>query len=121
MAQNDEILSRWTGHDLFDINGEKIGTVEDVHYGDATGDLKWLVVDAGFLGLKKVFVPVVEVKRFEEKLTVPYTKDKVKSQPKIANEMVPSETEKSSICLYSGLDYAPTSTGPQEDCVEGKD
>jgi len=35
----DSISTEWTGHDLLDINGEKIGTVEDVRFGDATGGL----------------------------------------------------------------------------------
>jgi sporulation protein YlmC with PRC-barrel domain len=121
MAQNDEFKSEWTGHDLFDLDGEKIGTIEDVRYGDASGDLKWLVVQTGFLGLKKVFVPVVEVKRSGDRLSVPYTKEEVREAPKVADDIFPTENEKAGICKYYGLDYVPATTGPQEDCVDTGD
>lgn len=33
----EEISAQWTRHDLLDVNSERIGTVEDVRFGDATG------------------------------------------------------------------------------------
>ncbi len=63
MAENHEIETEWTGHDLFDEKGDKIGTIEDVRYGDMTLGLKWLVVESGLFGTKKLFVPAGEVRR----------------------------------------------------------
>ena len=77
----DDISTQWTGHDLLDVNGDKIGTVEDVRYGDATGGLKWLVVKTGLFGTKKILVPAGEVRASEDALVVPYAKDRVKDAP----------------------------------------
>jgi len=118
MAPKDGIQTDWTGHDLYDVDGEKIGAIEDVRYGHGTGDLKWLVIEAGLIGKKKMFVPVLEVKRVDGRLAVPYTKDQVKNSPRVENELVPSDDEKGGICRYYGLEYTPTNLGPKEDCVD---
>lgn len=118
MALSNEFKAEWTGHDLFDLDGEKIGTIEDVRYGDASGDLKWLVVETGFLGLKKIFVPVAEVERSGGRLSVPYTREEVRGAPQVEGRVFPTEEEKAKICKYYGLDYAPPTAGPQEDCVD---
>ncbi len=118
MVQKGDLRGEWTGHDLYASDGEKIGTVEDVRYGDGTGELKWLVVEAGFLGMRTVFVPVVEVLRDGDELVVPYTKDQVVKAPKVENEQMPTDEEKGGICKYFGLDFEPATTGPKEDCVE---
>jgi hypothetical protein len=89
-----------------------------VRYGDGTGELRWLVVEAGLLGLKTVFVPVTEATREEGRLVVPYTKDQVLNAPKVENELMPTDDEKGGICTYFGLDFTPTNSGPQEDCTE---
>jgi sporulation protein YlmC with PRC-barrel domain len=118
MAQKDDLRAEWTGHDLYAADGEKIGTVEDVRYGDGTGELKWLVVEAGLLGTKTIFVPVLEVQRDGERLVVPYDKDQVMKAPKVENELMPTDDEKGGICTYFGLEFTPANIGPREDCVE---
>ena len=102
------------------MNGEKIGSIEDVRYGDATGGLKWLLVKTGLFGTKKIIVPAGEVRATEDALVVPYTKDRVKDAPGVdENEMFTTEEEQN-MCAYYGLEYLSSFGAPTEGCVEGE-
>ena len=120
MAAKDEISTQWTGHDLLDVNGEKIGTVEDVRYGDATGGLKWLMVKTGLFGTKKVLVPAGEVRATEDALVVPYTKDRVKEAPGVDEDALFSPEEERNVCAFYGLEYLSSFGAPTEGCVEAE-
>ena len=121
MTSNDAAEAQWTGHDLFDLDGDKIGRIEDVRYGDSTGDLNWLVVEGGYLGGKKIFVPATDVRRAGDRLSVPYTKDRVKDSPKVEDELVLTEADKGKLCRYYGLQYVASVAEPDEGCEEMED
>ncbi|MCL5736160.1 MAG: PRC-barrel domain-containing protein [Actinobacteria bacterium] len=121
MARDGELETEWTGHDLFDVDGSKIGTVEDVRFGDATGELKWLVVNTGHFGAKKAFVPAKEVRRSGDRLSVAHTNERIKGAPKVEDESVLTETEQAKLCQYYGLQYVSPPTEPQEGCVDMED
>jgi sporulation protein YlmC with PRC-barrel domain len=118
VAMADDISTEWTGHDLLDINGEKIGTVEDVRFGDATGGLKWLLVKTGIFGTKKVLVPAAEIKATEDALVVPFPKDRVKDSPGVDDSDAFTESEERNICSYYGLDHVSAFDAPVEGCVD---
>ncbi len=117
MAPDDEQQAEWKGLDLYDLDGEKIGKVEEVR-GDATGGLGWVVIETGFLGTKKMLVPAGEVRRSGDRLSVPFTKDRVKDAPEVGDEMAPTEEEKGKICRYYGLQYPGAAGQPGEGCEE---
>ena len=113
----DEISTQWTGHDLLDVNGEKIGTVEDVRFGEATGGLKWLLVSTGLFGMKKVVVPAGDVKATDDALVVPFTKERVKDSPGVDTDEFFSHDAERDLCAYYGMDYAFAPRVPEEGCV----
>ena len=121
MAEKDELATLWTGHELFDLDGNKVGTVEDVRYGDAAMGLKWLVVETGRLGHKKIFVPAGEVRRDGGRLTVLHAKDRVKDAPKVESEESPTQDGESKLCRYYGLQYVPPTEGADEGCQDMED
>jgi sporulation protein YlmC with PRC-barrel domain len=116
----DEISTQWTGHDLLDVNGDKIGSIEDVRYGDATGGLKWLVVKTRLFGTKKILVPAGEVRATEDALVVPYTKDRVKDAPGVDEGEMFTTEEEQSMCAYYGLDYVSAFGSPAEGCADAE-
>jgi sporulation protein YlmC with PRC-barrel domain len=118
MADIDEISTEWTGHDLLDVNGEKIGTVEDVRYGDATGGLKWLMVKTGLFGTKRVLVPAGEVRATTKALVVPYSKDRVKDAPGVVEDELFSTEKEHKVCAHYGLEYVASFGAPAEGCVD---
>jgi sporulation protein YlmC with PRC-barrel domain len=113
---SDDISTEWTGHELVDVNGEKIGTVEDVRFGDATGGLKWLVVKTGLFGGKKVLVPAEDLRATEDKLVAPYLKERVKDAPAVDEDQTFTLDQERHICAYYGLDYVSKFGSPDEGC-----
>ena len=74
------------GLDVYDINDDQIGSVDDVYVDRAQRQVRLLDVSArGMLGIgkKHFLVPVEEVKRDvnEERLTVEHPKEKVMESP----------------------------------------
>jgi uncharacterized protein YrrD len=118
MGKNDELETQWTGHDLYDEAGEKIGTIEDIRFGELVPNLKWLVVKTGALGAKRVFVPASKVKSSGGKLVASYGKRKVKGTPHVKQELASLPAVEEKLCTYYGLDYARSTTAPAEGCVD---
>lgn len=116
----EEISTHWIGHDLLDVNGETIGTIEDIRLGEATGGLKWLVVKTGLFGMKKILVPAGEVREAEGALVVSYTKDRVKDAPGVDANKLFSDVEERKVCAYYGLDYLVSARAPAEGCVDAE-
>jgi sporulation protein YlmC with PRC-barrel domain len=105
MSETTQTLGVWTGRQVLDTTGEKIGTVHDVLYDDTVDRPEWLVVKTGLFGTKKVLVPAGDVRLEGEKLMVPYTHDRAKQAPSVDNEEAISEDEKRELYLYYGLEF----------------
>lgn len=118
MAEKDE-STVWTGRDLYDADGDKIGTVEDIRYAEITLEPKWLVVKTGLLGTKHALVPAIEVRHEGDRLVVSYDKDFVKHAPEAAHDEYVLEEEERKACTYYGLDYVWSVADGEEGCKEG--
>ncbi|MEV4458120.1 PRC-barrel domain-containing protein [Microbispora sp. NPDC049633] len=70
-------------HDLFDIDGNKIGEVKHVFLDEVTGRPEWLCIKTGLFGLKESFVPMRDAELVADHVEVPYDKDRVKDAPNI--------------------------------------
>ena len=121
MAESDELKGQWTGHDLFDLEGDRIGTVEDVVYGGATGDPGWLVVGTDTPGADKILVPIAEVRRAGDRLSVPHTKERVAGAPPVKDALALTEGDKGRLCRYYGLQYVASADEPAEGCDDMPD
>ena len=122
MAKSDDLETEWTGHDLFDIDGDKIGPIVDIHYGEFAGNLKWLIVESGLLGTRTVFVPAGEVRSSGGRLVAPYPKDWLKKAPKVEYESARRETDERNLCAFYGLGFVRSTSEaePVEGCVDGE-
>ena len=119
MADKDE-MGMWTGRDILDADGDKIGTVDDVRYGEKTLGLTWLVVKSGLLGTKQILIPAGEVRREGEHLVVPYDKDFVKHAPEAEHDEYMLEEEEQQVCAYYGLDYVSSLSRAEEGCIDNE-
>jgi sporulation protein YlmC with PRC-barrel domain len=82
----DEPWQDLRGHDVYDINDDQIGSVEDVYVDREQREAHLLDVSAGGMlgiGKKRFLVPVEDVKRDvnEERITVEHPKEKVMESP----------------------------------------
>jgi hypothetical protein len=121
MAENDQAKPQWSGRDLYDMNGEKIGTVEQVRHGDAVDNLTWLVVDPSVPATKRLFIPANDVRSSVDRLSVPYTKDRVKSAPAVEAHDTLTDGEQASLCRYYGLVHPGEVAQGAEGCEEMPD
>jgi len=99
------------GLDVMDVNGEQIGSVEDLYLDDREEGLvrapRFLDVSAGgFLGIgkKHFLIPVEEVSRevSEERVTVNWDREKVLDSPELDPEEVPKGDLRQAIYAYYG-------------------
>ncbi|MBN1319669.1 MAG: PRC-barrel domain-containing protein [Thermoleophilia bacterium] len=118
MAEMDERLSGWVDLEVFDADGDKIGTVTDVRYGKNTGELVWLIVKTGLLGLKKVAVPSNEVERQGGRVVARLDKDRITGAPGVSTERILADDEERDICTYYGFDFVSSPWKPVEGCVD---
>ena len=86
-------------------DGDKIGSVEEIFYDDDTGTPEWVGVGTGFLGTKRVLVPVARAELNGDALRVPYAKEHVKDSPDVDGDEIGQDTERE-LYAYYGLEYS---------------
>jgi hypothetical protein len=96
------ILDR-RGDDLYDSNGEKIGTLEEIYLDAETDEPAWAVVQTGLLGTKRVFVPLRDASESDDGVSVPYSKETVKQAPEIDHDGAMSKDEEAALLRHFGL------------------
>jgi uncharacterized protein (TIGR02271 family) len=74
-------VQTWKGLDLYDNDGDKIGSIADVYLDRQTGEPEWIAVTTGMFGTNVNFVPIAEARGTGEGVTVPYEKALVKDAP----------------------------------------
>ena len=90
--------------EILSSDGEKIGSVRDIYYDDATGQPEWVGIGTGFLGMQEKLVPVEVLEFHGDALRVPFTKDKVKEEPdfKLEDGRL-SNADEMALCRYFGI------------------
>jgi uncharacterized protein (TIGR02271 family) len=97
-----EQLQQMRGAPVLDSTGDQIGKVEEIFY-DVDGDRpEWIGLGTGFLGTKRVLVPVQSAQVQGDGIQVPFEKDHVKGAPDIDDEEISEETERE-LYAYYGL------------------
>lgn len=78
-------LDRLDGMEVRDVDGERIGTVEDTYTDTGSSYARYLAVTTGWFGTRRHMIPVDEVRLEsadgDDYLTVPYAKDHLKEGP----------------------------------------
>jgi sporulation protein YlmC with PRC-barrel domain len=93
--------------DVYDINGEQIGTVEDLYVDRVSRLPRFLDVSAGgFLGMgkKHFLIPVEEASREvgEDRVTVTQNRDKVVGSPGFDPDDIPEPDLQRAVRAYYG-------------------
>jgi uncharacterized protein (TIGR02271 family) len=111
-----ETLLQKRGQDLYDRDGEKIGTIVEIYLDAQTGEPEWALVNTGLFGTKSSFVPLREVGEDGDMLRVPYEKAQVKDAPSMDPDGELSPRDESALYAHYGLDFGATrsESGPPE-------
>ena len=97
-----EQLQQMRGAPVLDSAGDQIGKVEEIYY-DVDGDRpEWIGLGTGFMGAKRVLVPVQSAQVQGDGIQVPFEKEHVKGAPDIDEDEISEETERE-LYAYYGL------------------
>ena len=105
--QKDALLQK-RGQDIYDREGDKIGTLEEIYVDSQTGEPEWALVNTGLFGTKSTFVPLQEASEEGDALRVPYDKTQVKDAPKMDPDGQLSQQDEAALYDHYGLDYGET-------------
>jgi uncharacterized protein (TIGR02271 family) len=92
----------WIGRMAVDRSGDKIGTITDIYYDDATDLPEWITVKTGLLGTRSSFVPLHGAESDGEHLRLPFEKAQVKDAPNIDTDGSLTPDEERTLYDYYG-------------------
>ena len=101
-------VADWHGRTLIDVDGEKIGKLEDVYVDVETDIPQFATVKEGLIGRHLTFVPLGGIKVGPEELQVAVTRDQVQDAPNIelhGEEL--SQADESALYHHFQLNYTP--------------
>ncbi len=101
ITQND--IQRLFGMDVYEQDGDKIGSTSQVYLDNRSGDPEWVSVKTGLFGTKETFVPLNKATLSDDRIVVPFGKDQVKNAPKIDPDGELSPAEEDELYRYYGF------------------
>ena len=104
-------VAEWHGKMLIDIDGEKIGKLQDVYVDVETDVPQFATVKEGIIGRHLTFVPLGGIQVGPDDLQVAVTKEQVRSAPDIemhGDEL--SQADESTLYHHFELNYTPINT-----------
>jgi uncharacterized protein (TIGR02271 family) len=105
-----DTLDRVIGADVYDADGDKIGTASEVFLDDQSGNPEWVTVKTGLFGTKETFVPIRDADLTSDGLRVPVSKQAVKDAPKIDQDGHLSPEEESALYRHYSMGDSTTTT-----------
>ena len=78
-----ESIRRVLGSEVYDDEGQRVGSATEVYLDDETGRLEWVTVRTGLFGTKESFVPLHDADLTDDGLHVHVSRDRVKDAPRI--------------------------------------
>lgn len=113
-------LQRVAGCDVYENNGDKIGSAGQVYLDDQTGQPDWVTVNTGLFGTNESFVPLRDASLNGDRIEVPYEKSTVKDAPNVAADGHLDPEQEQLLYRHYGMDWADSDdTG--YDTSEGHD
>ena len=101
ITQND--IARLSDADVYDSDGDKIGSVGQIYLDNNTGDPEWVSVRTGLFGTKETFVPLQQARVSDDRITVAFGKEQVKDAPQIDADGQLSPADEDQLYTYYGF------------------
>ena len=104
-------VADWHGKMLIDVDGERIGKLQDVYVDVETDVPQFATVKEGVIGRHLTFVPLGDIRVGPDELRVTVTKEQVRSAPDIemhGEEL--SQSDESTLYHHFELNYTPINT-----------
>jgi sporulation protein YlmC with PRC-barrel domain len=89
-----EDLNDVRGSEVYGVNDEKLGTIDDVVFDHSTGDIRYVVLKTGVLFGKKIIVPANRIESYgnhEDKFYADLDKERLEMLPEFDDHVLKSE------------------------------
>jgi len=104
--QTFEDIQQWRGAKAVDVNGDKVGTIEEVYLDRGSNKPEWVTVKTGLLGTRTSFVPIADARHGDDEVRLAYTKDQIKDAPNVdADGQLSRDEEQALYEHYGRSDY----------------
>jgi len=109
------------GKEVYDAEGQKVGTAAQLYASDQTGQPEWLTVKTGMFGTKESFVPLMGAHAEQDGLHVGALKDAIKDAPRIDDNGHLTEAEVAELYRHYNLQSAPSGRHAGGRNADGRD
>lgn len=107
-----EDLRDWRGHDVVDVRGDKIGSLEAVYFDTATDQPAFVTVQVGMVGRRRLaFVPLAGATVSPNNVRVQVERKLVKRAPVIGTDGELTAEMEPEVFEHYGLAYQRGSSG----------
>lgn len=99
-------IEQWRGAKAVDVNGDKVGTVDEVYLDRGSQQPEWVTISTGLFGTRTSFVPIGDAQLVEDEVRLGYSKDQIKDAPNVdADGALSREEERALYEHYGRSDY----------------
>lgn len=113
---NTQDLERINGATVYDADGDKVGSVDQVYLDDQSETPTWVTVTTGMFGTSQSFIPLERASLDGNDLRVGYDKATIKGAPRIDADQHLERSEEDELYRYYGLS---SSSGQAGDAGQG--
>ena len=101
---SQEQLNALYDAEVVDQGGERVGAMCRVYLDNRTGEPAWVTVRTGWIGSRKVFVPLTTAEIVNEQIRVPYSTEMIRDAPDIPCAKHLSEDEEQDLFEYYAVE-----------------
>lgn len=110
-----ENIRDWRNHDVIDLEGHKIGSLEAVYVDTGTDQPSWASIRIGMIGRHRLaFVPLDRATVTPDKMRVAYTRSQVKGAHTIDTDGELAAEDEPGLFEHYGLPYQPGTNGERK-------
>ena len=118
--QSDQVRG-WIGYTAYDINGEKVGTIEDVYQDHESSGPEWFAIRTGLFGTKHSLAPVNGSTAEGERLVLPWSKEQIKNAPNFDSDDELEFDDSNRLYGHYNMKYDPMSSFSGDEFVVDDD
>ena len=108
-----EAIESWRGQDVLDIDGEKVGRLEEVYYDTAGREPVLVSIKRGRLGHQVKLVPLSDVAVSRDYLRLPFSGDQIDGSPDVTVGDELTAEQCAAVCALFAVSGAPDGPADQ--------
>src|SRR3954447_1719527 len=95
-------IGEWRGAKAVDVNGDKVGSIDEVYLDRGSNEPEWVTVSTGLFGTRTSFVPIADAQLADGEVRLGYTKDQIKDAPNVDADGALSRDEEQALYEHYG-------------------